>query len=120
MIFNLATIGLILAHEKYGVVSIDTSPLVSSNASAIPINLWIAPTIQLTDWSEIFISKQGVHVKLSLSLCLLNVFSCIIICVLTTMINKHKEKKQEGETYEYDDVVKSADDLGLKKSESTQ
>jgi len=118
MIFNLATIGLILAHEKYGVVSNDTmplvsskissSPLVSSNASAIPINLWIAPTIQLTDWSEIFISKQGVHVKLSLSLCLLNVFSCIIICVLTTMINKPKEKKQECETYKHEDVVKRA------------
>ena len=71
MIINLATIGGIIAYEKYGVVSSDTmplvsskissSPLVSSNASAIPINLWIAPTFQLTDWSEIFIRKQRVH-----------------------------------------------------------
>ena len=130
MIINLATIGGIIAYEKYGVVSSDTmplvsskissSPLVSSNASAIPINLWIAPTFQLTDWSEIFIRKQGVHVKLLLFLCLLNMFSCQIICVLTTMINKPKEKKQECEPYEYDNVVKRADDLGLKKSESTQ
>ena len=36
------------------------------------------------------------------------------------MINKPKEKKQECETYEYDDVVKSADDQRPKKSESTQ
>merc|ERR1719500_1339617 len=36
------------------------------------------------------------------------------------MINKPKEKKQEGEPYEYDDVVKRADNLRLMKSESTQ
>merc|ERR1719237_2054430 len=36
------------------------------------------------------------------------------------MINKPKEKKQESEPYEYDDVVKRADNLRLMKSESTQ
>merc|ERR1719237_59685 len=36
------------------------------------------------------------------------------------MINKPKEKKQESEPYEDDDVVKRADNLRLMKSESTQ
>ena len=54
MIFNVTTIGSIMAYEKYGIVSSDDEIL---------LHLWIAPSFELTDWSEMFIRKQGMYVQ---------------------------------------------------------
>ena len=117
MIFNMATMGLIIAYEKYVMPSsggLPVSDMVSGNATTtIPISLWIAPTFELTDWSDIFIRKQGLHLRLLLVLFILNFLSCIIIVVLTTSINKSKERKKEEkeEKEEYDDVVRRGEML---------
>ena len=51
MIFNVTTIGLIVNN---GIVS---------SGGEILLHLWTAPSFQLTDWSEMFIRKQGMYVQ---------------------------------------------------------
>ena len=94
MIFNVTTIGSIMAYEKYGIVSSDDEIL---------LHLWIAPSFELTDWSEMFIRKQGLHVQFMICLCILNMLSCI--CLVTYSINKPKEEAYDVLPTENDNVL---------------
>ena len=111
MIFNVATIGSILFHSQSAeidfIISFDQYDTVSTN-DTIPMNLWIAPTFQLTDWSEISIMKDNTHAPLLSSLCLLNILCCILIFTVTNSINRSKELKKKAPRLEYNDVMKKS------------
>ena len=106
MIFNVATISLILVHIQ-SEIDFDEYEKTSINTT-IPMNLWIAPTFQLSDWSEISIMKDNAHSPLLSALCLLNIFCCILIFLVTNSINKNKEIKKRVPRLDYNDVIKKS------------
>ena len=45
------------------------------------VHLWISPSIILTNWLDIFIVKQNCHREIIMSLCFLNIISCVLIAL---------------------------------------
>ena len=111
MIFNVTTIGLIL-------FQIQTETVSTSNN---PISLWIAPSYQLiSDWSDIFIVSEGLHFIVLVSLCSLNVFSCVLICSVKASCNKKLEEKKDNSLLVKDDtIVKSVTTETIKEMKTS-
>ena len=65
--------------------------LTISSDDPILLNLWIAPSLELTNWSEIFIVKKDMHLTLIVILCFLNLLSCLLICLVIKPLSIKRE-----------------------------
>ena len=79
-----------------------------SSEDPLFLNLWIAPSMQLANWSELYIVQENIHKSIIITLCFLNMLSCLLIClVIKPLGSKMRPKYDALKTEDIDEVLKT-------------